>query len=112
MSWPPPGALPLIASAVTGCWWHLEAEIQCRAIAQSTGTPSLYTHGEVWLQTAVPTAGVANVTVWPMPAASGPTAANVDTTVAHTLGLVATLSQVTGAPAITCTSCTHEIVSG
>jgi len=105
------GALPLPVSQ-TGLWWKLEAEIQCRAIAQATGTPSLYTHGELQIQTTTYTAGLANTGTWPLPATAGPTAANVDTTVAHTIGLVATLSQVTGSPAITCTSCTHEIVSG
>lgn len=106
------GPLPLVAAASAGLWWRLQAEIQVRAIAQSTATPTLYTHGEVLLQTATPTAGVANMTVWPLPATSGPTAATADTTIAHTLGLVATLSQVTGAPSITCTQITHEIVSG
>jgi len=104
--------LPITTTALTGLWWKLEAEIQCRAYASGTGTPTLYTHGEVILQTATPTAGVSNMTVWPMPATSGPTAANVDTTVAHTIGLVGTLSQVTGSPSLTCTSITHELVAG
>jgi hypothetical protein len=47
-----------------------------------------------------------------MPATSGPAAANLDTTIAHTLGLVGTLSQATGGPSVTCTSITHEIVAG
>jgi hypothetical protein len=106
------GALPITTTALTGLWWKLEALIQCRAVAQGTATASLYTAGEIQLQTATPTAGVANLTVWPMPAASGPTAASADTTIAHTLGLVATLSQVTGSPSVTCTQITHEIVSG
>jgi hypothetical protein len=105
------GALPLPVSQ-TNLWWRLQAEIQCRAIAQGTSTASLYTHGELLIQTTTYTVGLANVGVWPMPATAGPTAASVDTTIAHTLGLVATLSQVTGSPAITCTQITHEIVSG
>lgn len=105
------GALALPVS-VTGLYWELTAKIQCRAIAQATSTPSLYTHGKLQIETATPSGTTGNVQVWPLPATSGPTAANVDTTIAHTLGLVATLSQVTGSPSITCTQITHEIVSG
>ena len=105
------GALALPVS-VTGFWWRLQAEIQCRAIAQGTATASLYTHGELLIQTATPSGTTGNVQVWPMPATSGPTAANTDTTIAHTLGLVGTLSQVTGSPTITCTQILHEVVSG
>jgi len=105
------GALALPVS-VTGLLWELEAITQCRAIAQGTATASLYTHGSLKIQTAAPSGTTGNVQVWPMPAASGPTAANADTTIAHTLGLVATLSQVTGSPTITCTQYLAEIVSG
>ncbi len=105
------GALALPVS-VTGFWWRLQAEIQCRAIAQGTATASLYTHGELLIQAATASGTTGNVQVWPLPATSGPTAANADTTIARTLGLVATLSQVTGSPTITCTQITHEIVSG
>jgi hypothetical protein len=105
------GALALPVS-VTGLFWELQAKIQCRAIAQGAGTPSLYTHGRLLIQTATASGATGNTQVWPLPAVSGPTAASIDTTVAHTLGLVATLSQITGGPSITCTSCTHEIVSG
>jgi hypothetical protein len=105
------GALALPTS-VTGFWWRLQAEIQVRAFAQGTATATMYTHGELFIQTATPSGVLVNMQVWPMPAVSGPTAANVDTTLAHTLGLVGTLSQATGSPSITCTSCVHEIVSG
>ena len=104
------GALALPTS-VTGLWWRLNAFIQCRAIAQGTSTNTLYTHGEVEIQTATPSGTTGNVQVWPMPATSGPTAATADTTIAHTLGLVGTLSQATGSPAITCTEFTIEMMS-
>ena len=101
-------------NAVTGLWRLelLTAEIQCRAIAQATSTPSLYTHGEIQIQTATPSGTTGNVQVWPMPATAGPTAADVDTTIAHTLGLVGTLSQATGSPSITCTVITAPSVAG
>ena len=102
------GAAVVLATSQTGLWWKLEAEIQCRAIATATAGPTLYTHGELLIQTS--TAGA--LAVWPLPATAGPTAASIDTTIAHTLGLVGTMSQVTGSPAITCTSITHEIVAG
>jgi hypothetical protein len=105
------GALALPVSQ-TGLWWEIAGKIQCRAIAQGTGTATLYTHGRVLIQTAVQSGTTGNVQTWPMPAGSGPTAASVDTTIAHTLGLVGTLSQSTGAPSITCTQFTIEIVSG
>jgi hypothetical protein len=105
------GALALPVS-VTGFWWRLTADVQVRAFASQTSTPTLYTAGEVQLQTTAPAGTAGNTQVWPMPAASGPTAANIDVTVAHTIGLIATLSQVTGAPTITCTQITHEIISG
>jgi hypothetical protein len=96
------GALALPTS-VTGFWWKLEAFVQVRAIAQGTGTNTLYTHGDLQIQLATPSGTTGNVQVWPLPATSGPTAAAVDTTVAHTLLLGATLSQATGSPTITCT---------
>ena len=105
------GALSLPVS-VTGFWWRLQAEIQCRQIASGTSTATLYTHGELLIQTATPAGTTGNIQVWPMPATSGPTAGTADSTIAHTLGLVATLSQITGSPTITCTQCLHEIVSG
>jgi hypothetical protein len=105
------GALALPVS-VTGFYWQLKAKIQCRAIAQGTATASLYTHGALLIQTATPSGTTGNTQVWPLPATSGPTAANADTTIAHTLGLVATLSQAVGSPSVTCTQITHEIVSG
>ena len=105
------GALALPVS-VTGFWWRMQADIQCRAIAQGTATASLYTHGELLIQTATPSGTTGNMQVWPMPATSGPTAGNADTTVAHTLGLVATLSQAVGTPSVTCTQFMAEIVSG
>lgn len=104
-----PLALP---PSQAGLWWRLQAEIQVRAIAQATATPSLYTHGELLIQTAAQSGVTGNVQVWPMPATSGPTAASVDTTIAHTLGVAGTLSQITGSPTITCTQMTCEIVSG
>lgn len=104
------GALALPVS-VTNLWWKLEAFIQCRAIAQGTGTNTLYTHGDFQIQTAAPSGTTGNVQVWPLPATNGPTAATVDTTIAHTLGLVGTLSQVTGSPSVTCTQFAIEMMS-
>lgn len=101
------GALALPTS-VTGLWWKAEAYVQVRQIAQGSSTNTLYTHGEFMLQTATASGTTGNVQVWPMPATSGPTAATVDTTAAHTLGLVGTLSQATGSPSITCTQFTIE----
>lgn len=104
------GALALPTS-VTGFWWKLDAYVQVRAIAQGTGTNTLYTHGEIQIQTATASGTTGNVQVWPMPATSGPTASSVDTTIAHTLLLGATLSQATGSPSITCTQFTLESCS-
>jgi hypothetical protein len=104
------GALNLPVS-VTSLWWKLEALIQVRAMAQGTSTATLYTHGEVQIQTATPSGTTANVQVWPMPATAGPTAADIDTTIAHTFGLVGTLSQVTGSPTVTCTQFTLETIN-
>jgi len=101
------GALALPTS-VSNLWWRLDAYIQVRQIAQGTSTSTLYTHGEVMIQTATPSGTTANIQVWPMPATSGPTAADADTTVAHTVALAATLSQATGSPSITCTNFTLE----
>jgi hypothetical protein len=105
------GALALPVS-VTGLFWELTAKIQVRAIAQGSSTPSLYTHGRLLIQTAAPSGTTGNVQAWPLPSASGPTAANADVTIARTIGLVATLSQATGSPSITCTQITHEIIQG
>ena len=105
------GAMALPPSQ-TGLLWRLFAEVQCRAIAQGTSTASLYTHGEVMIQTAVQSGVTGNQQIWPLPATSGPTAANADTTIAHTIGLVGTLSQVTGGPSVTCSQFGVEIVSG
>jgi hypothetical protein len=105
------GALALPVS-VTGFWWRLTADIQVRAIASGTATATVFTAGELQIQTAAPSGTTGNVQVWPMPSVSGPTAANIDVTIAHTIGLTGTLSQVVGAPSITCTMITHEIVSG
>jgi hypothetical protein len=102
------GANVVLATSVTGLYWELTAKIQCRAYAQGTGTATLYTHGKLLIQTS---AAGANA-VWPLPAASGPTTANVDTTIAHTIGLVGTMSQVVGGPSITCTQFTIEYVQG
>jgi hypothetical protein len=88
---------------VTGLYWEVNAEIQVRQMAQGTSTATLYTHGAHRIQVATASGTTANEQVWPMPAASGPAAADVDTTIAHTIALVATLSQATGSPAITCT---------
>ena len=104
------GALALPVS-VTNFWWRLNAFIQCRQIAQGTGTNTLWTAGEVEIQTATASGTTGNVQVWPMPATNGPTIATVDTTIAHTLGLVGTLSQTTGAPSVTCTQFTIEMMS-
>lgn len=101
------GALALPVS-VTNLWWKLQVVVQCRAIAQGTATNTLYTAGEFMLQTATPSGTTGNVQVWPMPATNGPTIATVDTTVAHTIGVIGTLSQITGAPTITCTQCLVE----
>jgi hypothetical protein len=103
------GALALPVS-VTGLWWRLNAFIQCRQIAQGTATNTLWTAGEVEIQTATASGTTGNVQVWPMPAVSGPTIATVDTTVAHTLGLVGALSQTTGAPTVTCTQFAIELM--
>lgn len=105
------GALALPTS-VTGFWWRLQAEIQIRAIAQATSTATTYTHGELLIQTATASGTTGNVQVWPMPATSGPTVANMDTTIAHTIGLTGTLSQSVNSPSITCTQFTAEIISG
>jgi hypothetical protein len=102
------GVAVVLTTSVTGLYWELTARIQCRAIAAGTATATLYTQGRVLIQTSA--AGA--TAVWPLPAASGPTAANIDTTIAHTLGLVGTMSQVTGGPSITCTAYTAEICSG
>lgn len=101
------GAMAMPVS-VTNLWWRLTAYVQCRQIAQGTSTATLYSHGEVLIQTATASGTTGNVQVWPVPATAGPTAASVDTTIAHTLGLVGTLSQATGSPAITCTNFTIE----
>lgn len=101
------GALALPVS-VTNFWWRLQVIVQCRAIAQGTATNTLYTSGEFTLQTATASGTTGNVQVWPMPATNGPTIATVDTTVAHTVGVVGTLSQITGSPTITCTQCIIE----
>lgn len=101
-------ALPV---SVTNLWWRLNVFIQCRQIAQAAGTNTLWTAGEVEIQTAAPSGTTGNVQVWPMPATNGPTIATVDTTVAHTLGLVGTLSQVVGAPTVTCTQFAIELMS-
>jgi hypothetical protein len=103
------GALALPTS-VTNLWWRLDAYVQVRAIAQGTGTNTVYTHGELLLQTATPSGTTGNVQVWPMPATAGPAASSVDTTIAHTLLLGGTLSQATGSPSITCTQFTLESV--
>lgn len=89
----------------TGLWWDLEFEIQCRAWAQGTSTPTLYSHGKATIQSAAfeSTLTNSNHQILPMPATAGPTAADVDTTIAHTIALVGTLSQATGSPSITCT---------
>jgi hypothetical protein len=103
------GALALPTS-VTNLLWELEALIQCRAMAQGTSTATLYTHGALRLQLATPSGTTGNEQVWPMPATAGPTAADVDTTITHTVGLVGTLSQATGSPSITCTNFLLEAV--
>jgi hypothetical protein len=94
----------------TNLYWELEALIQCRVWAQGTGTATLYTHGRMLIQTAAyeSTLTNSNQQIVPMPATAGPTAADVDTTIAHTIGLVGTLSQATGSPSITCTNFTLE----
>jgi len=95
-------ALP---TSVTNLYWFLEGEIQCRQMAQGTGTPTLYTHGHMTIQTAAyeSTLTNSNSQILPMPATNGPTAADVDTTITHTIALVGTLSQATGSPSVTCT---------
>jgi hypothetical protein len=89
----------------TNLFWEAEFEIQCRQLAQGTATPTLYTHGRVLIQTAAyeSTLTNSNHQILPMPATNGPTAADVDTNLTHTIALVGTLSQVTGSPTITCT---------
>ncbi len=74
-------------------------------MAQGTGTPTLYTHGHMTIQTAAyeSTLTNSNSQILPMPATNGPAAADVDTTITHTIALAATLSQATGSPSITCT---------
>jgi hypothetical protein len=89
----------------TGLWWDIEFEIQVRAMAQGTSTATLNTHGKATIQSAAFEATLTNSNhqILPMPATSGPTASDVDTTITHTIALVGTLSQSTGSPAITCT---------
>ncbi len=89
----------------TGLFWETEFEIQVRAMAQGTSTATLYTHGRTLIQSAAyeSTLTNSNHQIVPMPATSGPTAADVDTTITHTIALVGTLSQATGSPAVTCT---------
>jgi hypothetical protein len=99
-------ALPV---SVTNLFWRIELLAQVRAMAQGTATATISTHGALFLQTAA-FAGSANTAVLPMPATAGPTAANIDTTVTHTMALVGTLSQVTGSPTITCTQFVIESV--
>jgi hypothetical protein len=101
------GALALPTS-VTNLYWEIDALIQCRQWAQGTATPTLYTHGALRIQLATPSGTTGNEQVWPMPATNGPTAADVDTSITHTIALVGTLSQATGSPAITCTNFTIE----
>ena len=96
--------------SVTGFYWDVEALIQVRQMAQGTSTATLNTHGRAQLQTATFSTPTGNVGILPMPATSGPTAANVDTTITHTIALVGTLSQVTGSPSITCTNFLVEYV--
>jgi len=98
------GAFALPVSQ-TGLYWKAAGKIQTRQLAQGTSTPTLYTHGDTIIQTAPYEATLtnSNMQILPMPAASGPTAADVDTTFAHTIALAGTLSQVTGAPSLTCT---------
>ena len=104
------GALALPTS-VTNLWWKLDAFIQVRAMAQGISTASTYTHGEFMLQCATWSSPTGNVGVWPMPATAGPTAADMDTTITHTIGLTGTLSQNTGTPAITCTQFMLETIN-
>jgi hypothetical protein len=89
----------------TGLFWSVRFKIQVRASAQGSSTATVYTHAFMLIQTAAYEATLtsSNHQILPMPATSGPTAADVDTTVAHTVALVATLSQATGSPSITCT---------
>ena len=90
----------------TNLYWDLDAHIQVRAMAQGTGTTNtLFTHGKVLIQTAAyeSTLTNSNHQIVPLPATAGPTGAEVDTTITHTIGLVGTLSQTTNSPAITCT---------
>jgi hypothetical protein len=100
-------ALPV---SVTNLYWTIDLMAQVRAMAQGTGTATISTSGALRLQTAT-FAGSANCAVLPMPATAGPTAANVDTTITHTMALVGTLSQVTGSPTITCTRFLIESVN-
>jgi hypothetical protein len=97
--------------SVTGLWWKIDAYIQIRAFAQGTSTATAYTHGEVSIQTAVAAGTTSNVQIWPMPATSGPTAASLDVSLTHTIGLVGTLSQATGSPTVTCTQFMLEQVN-
>ena len=89
----------------TNLYWDLDAHIQVRAMAQGSSTATLYTHGKMLIQTAAyeSTLTNSNHQIVPLPATSGPTAADIDTTLTHTIGLVGTLSQTTNSPSITCT---------
>jgi hypothetical protein len=89
----------------TNLYWDLDAHIQIRAMAQGTSTATVYTHGKMLIQSAAfeSTLTNSNHQIVPLPATAGPTAADLDTTITHTIGLVGTLSQSTGSPAITCT---------
>lgn len=89
----------------TNLFWSIRFKLQVRASAQGTGNASVYTHAYMLIQTAPyeSTLTNSNHQIVPMPATGGPTAANVDTTIPHTVALVGTLSQATGSPSITCT---------
>jgi hypothetical protein len=98
--------------SVTGLLVKIDAYIQIRAFAQGTSTATAYTHGEVSVQTAVASGTTSNVQIWPLPATSGPTAASLDVSLTHTIGLVGTLSQAVGSPTVTCTQFLAELVAG
>jgi hypothetical protein len=98
------GAFALPVSQA-GLYWEADGEIQVRQHAQGISTPTLYTHGKTKIQTAPyeSTLTNSNMQILPMPATSGPTAADVDTTLQHTIALAGTLSQAVGSPSLQCT---------
>jgi hypothetical protein len=88
------GAVPMAATAITGAPWLLESYIQCRTVG-ATGT-----FATLGFFKMVATGGL-TLTDFPMPLNTW-AVVTVSTAAATTLALGATISQVTGAPSVTC----------